>query len=57
MSDARLIPEGVSVHVEKHEGGVPAHAPLAGRREVLVGVAHRLDHEINHAPRDVPSDA
>lgn len=35
--------------VEAHDG-VPSHAPMHGKRDVIAASARRLDHEINHAP-------
>jgi hypothetical protein len=41
--------------VEAEPGNsIPPHAPLYGQKDRLVGVARRLDHEINCVPPDSP---
>lgn len=50
--DYRTLHQGVSLAIELYdgvekEGGVPPHAPLYGKRDRLVELARRLDHEAN----------
>lgn len=40
---------GTTVSLMDQVGDVPAEAPLYGKRDELVRIARRLDHEINHA--------
>lgn len=49
-TEARALWHAACTTVELMDqvGEIPSHAPLYGQRDRLVGVARRLDHEINH---------
>jgi hypothetical protein len=53
--DYRLLHHAVSMAVTlydavEEEGGVPSNAPLYGKRDRLIELARRIDHEANHRP-------
>jgi hypothetical protein len=51
--DFRILHAAASIAITAYdtveaEGGVPSHALLYGKRDRLVELARRLDHEANH---------
>lgn len=53
--DFRVLHHAVSMAITLYdsveaESGVPSHAPLYGKRDRLVELARRIDHEANHRP-------
>lgn len=56
VEDVRLLHLAASMAVDlydavEQDGGVPANAPLYGKRDRLVELARQLDHEAN-CPRE-----
>lgn len=48
---------GMAVGLMDELGEIPPEAPLHGQRDRLADVARRLDHQINHAGAQAPSEA